>query len=61
MDYLDDKIEIAFKDFDVDQNERISLEEFKNFVLNDEEIIRILLSYDIINSEELGLNISGDK
>lgn len=49
MDYLDDKIELAFKDFDVDQNERISLEEFKNFVLNDEEIIRILLSYDIIN------------
>ncbi len=61
MDYLDDKIEIAFKDFDVDQNERISLEEFKNFVLNDEEIIKILLSYDIINSEELGINISGDK
>lgn len=61
MEYLDDKIELAFRDFDVDQNERISLEEFKNFASNDEEIIRILISYDIINQEELGINISGNK
>jgi len=43
-----------FTKADVDRNNQISLKEFKNYIKKDQEILGVLMSYGVAQSEDLG-------
>ena len=41
----------------MDGNQRITLDEFKSFVKRDSEVLKCLLGYGVVSSEDLGVDM----
>lgn len=51
---IEQKTNQLFAKADVDRNNQISLKEFKNYIKKDQEILKVLMSFGVAQSEDLG-------
>mmetsp|Transcript_34586 Transcript_34586/g.25733 ORF Transcript_34586/g.25733 Transcript_34586/m.25733 type:complete len:183 (-) Transcript_34586:41-589(-) len=59
IEQLEAKTNEFFRLADVDQDKKITLEEFKAYIRKDKEILEVLLNHQVAKKEDLGMDFGG--
>ena len=58
IEEVEKKTDEFFQKSDLDGNERVTIDEFTNFVRSDKDVLKALLGYGIAKVEDLGIDLS---